>query len=77
MRMSLWYRDYVAYCGVSDDGKKLEALVVQAGRRQPVLKTEIGKGPVGNDNQPVCALPDWQRLPMRVTFEPKSGDQQT
>src|SRR2546427_556940 len=24
-----WYRDYVAYCGVSDDGKKLYAVVAQ------------------------------------------------
>ncbi len=72
-----WYRDYVAYCGVSDDGKKLEALVVQAGSRKPVLKKKIGEGPEGNDNQPVCAVPDWQRRPMRVTFGPKGGDKQT
>ena len=28
-----WYRDYAAYCGVSDDGKKLFAIVFQVGRR--------------------------------------------
>jgi hypothetical protein len=33
-----WYRDYVAYCGVSDDGKKPFAIVAQLGRRKAILK---------------------------------------
>jgi hypothetical protein len=33
-----WYRDYVAYCGISNDGKKMYALVEQLGRRKPVLR---------------------------------------
>jgi len=33
-----WYRDCTAYCGVSDDGKKLFAMVVQLGRRKPILR---------------------------------------
>jgi hypothetical protein len=32
-----WYRDYVAYCGISDDGK-IYAMVGQITRRRPVLK---------------------------------------
>jgi len=67
-----WYRDYVAYCGVSDDGKKLEAVVVQAGKRKPVLKKKIGEA--SNDGEPLCAAPDWQRQPARVSFAPKVGD---
>ena len=31
-----WYRDYVAYCGVSDDGKKVFAEVAQLSRRKPI-----------------------------------------
>jgi len=38
-----WYRDYVAYCGVSDDGKKLFAMVAQLGRRKPILKKALGE----------------------------------
>lgn len=38
-----WYRDYAAYCGVSDDGKKLFAIVFQVGRRKPVLKKPLGE----------------------------------
>jgi hypothetical protein len=38
-----WYRDYVAYCGVSDDGKKAYAMVAQLGRRKPVLKKPLGE----------------------------------
>ena len=30
-----WYRDYAAYCGVSDDGKKIDAIVAQLSRRKP------------------------------------------
>jgi hypothetical protein len=37
-----WYRDYVAYSGVSDDGKKLFAIVAQLGRRKPILKKALG-----------------------------------
>ena len=37
-----WYRDYIAYCGVSEDGKKLYAVVAQVGRRKPILKRDAG-----------------------------------
>jgi hypothetical protein len=44
-----WYRDYIAYCGVSDDGKKLFAIVAQLGRRKPILKKPLGE-PGGEDS---------------------------
>lgn len=65
-----WYRDYVAYCGVSEDGKKLYAIVAQMGRRKPVLKKEMGE-PEGDDEpDSECPAPLWERSPARVTFEP-------
>jgi len=33
-----WYRDYVAYCGVSDDGTKRFDMVAELNRKKPVLK---------------------------------------
>ena len=65
-----WFRDYVAYCGVSDDGKKLYAVVAQLGRRKPILKKPLGEA--GGDDAPdsECPAPAWQRQPARVTFEP-------
>ena len=36
-----WFRDYVAYCGVSDDGKKVYAIVAQISRRKPVMKNPL------------------------------------
>ena len=64
-----WYRDYVAYCGVSEDGKKLFAMVAQVGRRKPVLKKAMGKpGDDAPDSE--CPAPKWERAPARVTFEP-------
>src|ERR1035441_4699848 len=38
-----WYRDYIAYCGVSEDGKKLYAMVAQVGRRKAILKKDGGR----------------------------------
>ena len=65
-----WYRDYVAYCGVSEDGKKLYAMVMQVGRRKPVLKKDVGE-PAGDDEpDSECPAPAWERSPARVTFQP-------
>jgi hypothetical protein len=65
-----WYRDYIAYCGVSEDGKKLYAVVAQVGRRKPVLKKAAGE-PAGDDEpDSECPAPKWERAPARVTFQP-------
>jgi hypothetical protein len=71
-----WYRDYAAYCGYSDDGKNLFAMVIQLGRRKPVLKKAIGPAP-GDGSDSDCGSPEWQRLPMRVTFVPASSQKLT
>jgi hypothetical protein len=65
-----WYRDYVAYCGVSDDGKKLYAIVAQFGRRKPILKKDVGEPEGDADPDSECPAPVWERSPMRVTFVP-------
>ena len=61
-----WYRDYAAYCGVSDDGKKLFAIVFQVGRRKPVLKKPLGD-----------QATTMSRRPVRVTFEPDENQKST
>jgi hypothetical protein len=62
-----WYRDYVAYCGVSADGQKIYATVVQLNRRKPVLNKQFDQRP---DDSPSfsCTPPAWERRPPRVTF---------
>src|SRR5579863_9597327 len=62
-----WYRDYVAYCGVADDGKKTFAIVAQLSRRKPVLKKPLSDG-VSEDAaaDSACPAPVWQRGPERV-----------
>ncbi len=74
-----WYREYVAYCGVSDDGKKTFAIVAQLSRRKPVLKKPLSEGGVPDDAAPdsACPAPVWQRSPVRVSFEPTAGAKQT
>ena len=44
MTLGSWFRDYVAYCGVSDTGEKLSAVVMQIGRKKPLLKKEQTAG---------------------------------
>lgn len=65
-----WYRDYIAYCGVSEDGKKLYAIVAQVGRRKPILKKDVGQPRGDADPDSECPAPAWERSPMRVTFQP-------
>jgi len=72
-----WYRDYVAYCGVSDDGQKLFAIVAQLGRRKPVLKKPLGEAIAADKPDSECPAPVWQRQPPRVTFEPKADEKLT
>jgi hypothetical protein len=73
-----WYRDYVSYCGVSDDGKKVFATVVQLNRRKPVLKKLLSNTTLDETRQDsACPAPVWQRGPIRVSFEPSGGVKQT
>ncbi len=78
-----WYRDYAAYCGVSEDGKKVYAVVAQISRRKPVLKKllEGASLPVTGtkDAAPdsACSVPGWQRAPTRVSFEPAGATKET
>jgi hypothetical protein len=72
-----WYRDYAAYCGVSDVGDKVYAIVWQIGRRKPVLKKLLGDARDTRLPDSECATPEWQRAPMRVTFAPAGKEKLT
>ncbi len=78
-----WYRDYAAYCGVSDDNKQIYAMVAQINRRKPMVKWLIEETKFATENQqwqipdPPCRLPDWQRSPARVTFETNPATKRT
>jgi hypothetical protein len=71
-----WFRDYAAYCGMSDNGEKLYTIVMQlgqVGRKKAVLRQEIGAATQGEDPDSDCAAPTWEKNPARVTFHPKRG----
>jgi hypothetical protein len=68
-----WYRDYAAFCGVSDDGEKLYAVVAQIGRKKAVVRKELGAAHGGDEPDSECPAPEWQRQPARVTFHPQGG----
>ena len=65
-----WFRDYAAYCGVSDDNGKLFAVTMQIGSRKPLLKKAVGEA---NESPQTCGAPLWERNPVRVTFEVTPG----
>lgn len=73
-----WFRDYIAYCGVSEDGSKTYTIVAQLNLRKPVLKKAVAEG-VADDAAPdsACRTPIWQRAPIRVSFELSGSDKQT
>lgn len=72
-----WFRDYIAYCGLSDDATKVYAVVTQIGRKKPVLKQKLGDAKNGEMPESECVVPHWERDPIRVTFEPIGGQKQT
>ena len=72
-----WFRDYVAYCGLSDDGKSAYALVSQVGKRKALLKKNIGNAVDSDKPGSACPEPVWQRGPSRVTFAPQSAEKFT
>lgn len=63
-----WFRDYAAYCGISEDGKKQYAVVAQLGRRKPLLKQALTEQQSASNE--LCPAPVWARGPARVTFAP-------
>ncbi|MFP5237552.1 MAG: hypothetical protein ACLGSD_16770 [Acidobacteriota bacterium] len=70
-----WFRDYGAYCGVTASGKSLYAVVAQLAARKPVLAKKLAALDPESREQAtaLCAAPDWQREPLRVTFHPAGG----
>ncbi len=68
-----WYRDYVAYCGISGDAEKLFAVVAQVGVKKPLVRKELGRAHGGDMPDSECDAPTWQRPPVRVTIVPKDG----
>jgi hypothetical protein len=69
-----WFRDYGAYCGLTANGKSLYAVVAQLAARKPVLAKKMAAFDAENHPNPTCALPEWQREPLRVTFHPAGKD---
>ena len=75
---AVWFRDYAAYCGTANTAKGgLFAIVAQLGARRAIVQKLIGKWPQTDHFIPVCQSAQWQRLPMRVTIKPTSGEATT
>jgi hypothetical protein len=70
---AVWFRDFAAYCGISDNGERVFALVSQLGQKKPIVKQELGKAKNGAMPDSECAAPAWEREPTRVTFQEAGG----
>jgi hypothetical protein len=68
-----WFRDYAAYCGLTASGKQLYAVVAQIAARKPVLAKKISAWSPGENQSPACGAAQWQREPLRVTFQPSGA----
>jgi hypothetical protein len=53
---SSWHRDYVAYCGVSDDGKKTFAIVAQLNRKKARAEEASSASPARRRWSGLCLL---------------------
>lgn len=74
----VWFRDYAAYCGIATTARGgLFAVVAQLGTRKAVVQKKIAEWPQANHFIPVCQPAKWQRLPLRVTLQPTSGEATT
>ncbi|MGA2902654.1 MAG: hypothetical protein ABSD98_02395 [Candidatus Korobacteraceae bacterium] len=72
-----WYRDYAAYCGITSNGERVNAVVAEIGGKKALFRKELGKAGMGDSSDSNCAAPHWERQPPRVTFLPKAGDKFT
>jgi hypothetical protein len=66
-----WYREFAAYCGTSQNGEKLFAMVSQIGMKKPIVRYALGDASTGEMPDAQCDKPQWERKPPRVTFLPK------
>jgi len=72
-----WYRDYAAYCGITENAERLNAVVAQLGIRKAIYRKELAKASGGDLPDSDCDAPHWDRRPPRVTFLPKHGEKLT
>ena len=70
-----WYRDYAAYCGVSDNGVHSIAVVAQVGVRKPLFRKELDKPATASADTAAgdCSPAKWEKHPPRVSFSPANG----
>jgi hypothetical protein len=73
LSVASWYRDYIAYCGDSEDETHLYAMVMQLGVRRPILRKEFDATATPATADPVCAPPAWRRKPIRIEFNVTNG----
>jgi hypothetical protein len=62
-----WYRDYIAYCGMSKDNARIDAIVMQLGERKPILRKALEGSAKSASVDPLCRAPIWKRKPFALS----------
>ena len=69
-----WFRDYAAYCGLTSTAKQLYAVVAQVAARKPLVVSKLGPWDAAAPRTAAaCAPAQWQREPLRITFQPSGA----
>jgi hypothetical protein len=74
----VWFRDLAAYCGIRGGEKpQLTALLARISVRKALLAAKITPWNPAQHRAllttPACAPPTWQLNPLRVSFQPSTG----
>lgn len=51
-----WYRDYAAYCGITSNGERVDAVVAEIGGKKPLFHKELGKVGAGDSSDKNLSL---------------------
>lgn len=72
---AVWYRDYAAYCGLSNTTRGgLYFVVAQLNNRKAVVSKKLGPIPQQPVQQMPCSGIQWQRDPLRVSVTPAGAE---
>jgi hypothetical protein len=68
-----WSQDWVAYCGMSEEGDQVYGVVAKLDQRDPILRKHLraATGTAKPDGE--CEAPRWEQQPGHVTFLPVGG----
>jgi hypothetical protein len=72
-----WSQDWVAYCGLSDDGTQVYGIIAKLDQRDPIVRKHLRASTGSAKPDGECQAPRWDQQPGHVTFLPIGGQETT